>query len=211
MDEFSERVQYSIIGPPHGDALCWGARIMSLAWVLFLIFLLVLGLANGGMQNPFVVLPLIGLATALAGLRWHLVPAISLTSMGVSYLGSMLLHDPVQMYPLPLLITVALSVGGIVNTLAWLNERNRSQCQPRQRHFETLVGLVCGLPGLALFVLSLWSYSGLGDDCEWGQDSMLGGLAIMAAIVGAALSFIGLFVGMWVFRRAYQLWHEDQK
>lgn len=211
MREFLEGALFPVIGPPHGDGLCWAGRIMSLGWVLFLAFSLVLGLAGGGIQNPFVVLPLIGMVVALAGLRWHLVPAILLTSVGVCYLGALLLHDPVQFQPAALLFAAAVTTGGIVNALAWLSERSPSKCPAGWRHLEIVVALVCGLPGLALFVSSLWSYSGLGDDCEWGQDTMMGGLAMLGAIVGAVLFLVALFGGMSIFRRVSREWQEDKK
>ena len=125
MSEFCERVLFSIFGPPHGGALCWAARIVSLAWALFLMSLLVLGLANGGTLNPFLVLPLIGLATALAGLRWHLVPAICLTTMGVLGLGALLV-DSLFWGSHPgagPLYAMALLAGGIVNIMALVEER----------------------------------------------------------------------------------------
>jgi hypothetical protein len=68
---------------PHGGALCCLGRIASLVCMLCVLFPLVPIVASGGIQNPFLVLLLIGVAVALAGLRWHLVPAIVLTSIGV--------------------------------------------------------------------------------------------------------------------------------
>jgi hypothetical protein len=197
-----EDVVFSIIGPPHGSALCWATRIMALAWVLFLMSILVLGLLWG--EVLYLAFPLVALAPLIAGLRWHLVPAVLLTSAGVPYLGALLLHDPLVSQPSQWLFVMALLAGGIVNLLAWFDERAWSKGQ-------LLAGLGCGLPGLALCVLGLWSYSGLGDDCEWGQDTMAGGIVVLAAMVGLVLSFVGLFVGMWVFRRTYLAWHKDKK
>jgi hypothetical protein len=86
-----------------------------------------------------------------------------------------------------------------------------SKKQSRRELLEALTALVCGLPGLALSALSLWSYSSLGDDCEWGQQTMFGGMHILAAIVGAVLFFIGLVVGVLVFRWVCRLGHDDKK
>jgi len=66
------------------------------------------------------------------------------------------------------------------------------------------VAVFCELVGLALFTVSMWSYSTLGDDCEWGQDSMFGGMHILAAMAGAVLFFIGLAVVVHILRRVYQ-------
>lgn len=71
---------------------------------------------------------------------------------------------------------------------------------------EALVALLFGLPGLALFVLSLWFFWALGDDCEWGRESMLGGMSLLAAIAGAVLFLIGEVVGV----RAYRRWRSER-
>jgi len=201
------RMLLAVVGPAHGNGLSWVGWIASLAWLVFLTYPLALCLESGSI---FVVLPLIGMPAAVAGLRWHLVPAVLLTSIGVSSLGAWLLRDPVEVQPAQLLFALALTGGGIVNALAWVSERKPSRLQSRWRYLEAVAGIVCGLPGLALLVLSLWSYSGLGDDCEWGQDTMFGGLTVVAAFVGCVLSLGGLFGGMCIFRCVSRLWQDDK-
>ena len=77
--------------------------------------------------------------------------------------------------------------------------------------FEALTALACGLPGLALSVVSLWSYYQLGDDCEWGQQTMFGSMHILAAIIGGGLFFVGLVAGVCLFCWVRQLGRDDKK
>jgi hypothetical protein len=89
------------------------------------------------------------------------------------------------------------------------NEQNKKESW--REFLEALTALVCGLPGLALSALSLWSYSSLGDDCEWGQHTMFGSMHILAAMVGAVLFFIGLAVGVCIFRRVWRVAHVNRE
>ena len=207
MSRFVERLRSSCVDPPHGDALCWIARTASLAWGIYSIYGLALCLVRGEDFVLSYVIALVGLLAALSGLRWHLVPAIPLISLGVPYLAGQLLHDPVVLCPQPILFAVGLLAAGMANIAAFLKERVLDRHQPPQRLLGILAGIACGLPGLALCVVSLWSYSTLGDDCEWGQDSMLGGLTVLVAVIGLVVSFTVGAIGALVFNGAWRLWH----
>jgi hypothetical protein len=130
MSEFCERVLSSVIGLPHGGILCWVGRIACLAWVLCHMFMGVFVLAYGAiLGNPFLAVLLIGLVTGLAGLRWHLVSTVLLIVGGlggVLCVGAALLISQSGQSPLiPILFAMAVVSGGIVNLMAWLNERRR--------------------------------------------------------------------------------------
>jgi hypothetical protein len=126
-----ERLLFHIIGLPHGGALCWAGRIMCLGWVLYHMVGVAFVLAYGGiLGNPFLVVLAIGLVAGLAGLRWHLVSAALLMMGGMGGvlclgLGLMMSQSEPSAASILIwiLVTVAVVAGGIVNLMAWLNER----------------------------------------------------------------------------------------
>jgi len=197
------RARDFFFGPPHGSALCWLARIAALAWGGYFGYMLAVHAAGGEDFIPVYVVSAIGLAAVLAGMRWHLASAMPLVSLGAPWLCAPLLHHPIQLCPQTLLFNGALLAAGLLNIAALLHEREWT----RPKRLETAAGLVFSLPGLVLCILCLWAYATLGDDCEWGQDSIMGGLTVVGGAIGLALSFVGIVLGAWLFRGAWRLWH----